>query len=73
MQTSTPTLAKVRVGFFLKEIVDHCLSKVTGTLSPDRSIYVYTTHDAVLTNFLNGLGIFDVNYLATLFYDVFQI
>ena len=61
VHSKTPELATVRMGYLLKEIVDHCLSKVAGTL--DGLIYQYSSHDSVVTNFLNGLGIFDVNII----------
>ena len=62
IHSRTPTLATIRVGFLLKEIVEHCLSKIAGTLSPDRSVYLYSAHDSVVSNLLNVLGIFDVNF-----------
>lgn len=54
-------MAKFRSGFLLKDILDRYTAKVDKTLSPDLKYYAYSTHDSVLANFLNSLGVHDVS------------
>lgn len=34
--------------------------KINGTLRPNRSIWIYSTHYYMIANILNGLEVFDV-------------
>lgn len=37
--TSTPELARLSYGFFIREIFDRCFEVIKGTLSPNRSLW----------------------------------
>lgn len=62
----TPDLAKIFSGFLLKEIFDRSANKSAGTLSPDRNVWVYSSHDNVLESLLYTLGVFDVIFYSFL-------
>lgn len=60
LASGTKFLAKFSSGFLLKDFLDRFTSKIQKTLSPDRKLWVYSTHDSTLFSFLNSLGISDV-------------
>lgn len=60
MATSTKLLARLKAGFFVREILEHFTMKKELTLSPDRSLWIYSAHDATIANVLNTLGLFEV-------------
>lgn len=41
----------------LTEITDHMVKKRSNTLSPDRSVFVYSAHDVTLVNLMRALNI----------------
>lgn len=66
-------LAKFRVGYLLKELLDRSAAKVAGKLTPDRKVWVYSAHDINISTVLYALGLFDgefVQYAAALLFEV---
>lgn len=62
MYTDTKQLARLKSGFLLKEILEHFSQKANSTLSPDRSLWLYSAHDYTVSNMLNSLGLFEVGF-----------
>lgn len=62
VESYTPTLAKIRSGFLLKDILDRSTLKSNGTLSPDLSVMVYSSHDNVLSNLMYSMNISNVSF-----------
>lgn len=58
--TGTQFLAKIKVGFLLKDIFDRFTNKSKTTLDPDRKLWVYSGHDTTICRFLNTLGLLEV-------------
>lgn len=56
----TPELARLKSGFLLKEMLDHFTQKINSTLTPNRSVWLYSGHDLTILNMLNSLGLFEV-------------
>lgn len=61
--TPTPETKKLKMGYLLKEILDHFSSKIQKTLTPDRSLWMYFAHDNTIAAMLNTLGVFEVHNL----------
>lgn len=61
--TATPALARLRAGYFLKELLENFTNKTLGTLSPDRTFFMYSAHDVTLVNILNSLKLYDVSMI----------
>lgn len=57
----TKQMARLRVGFLLREILERFTMKVERTLSPDRSLWVYSGHGFTITNVLSALGLLKVS------------
>lgn len=57
--TNTPELARLKIGFLLREILDRLDQKIESKLSPDRSLWIYSAHDTTIANVLNSLGLFE--------------
>lgn len=55
-----PELVRLRVGPLLEEIMQHFAQKISATLNPDRSLWLYSTHSSTFIPILNGLGFFEV-------------
>lgn len=62
MSTNTKLLARLRAGFLLRDMFDRFAKKANGTLSPDRSLWIYSAHDKTIANVLNALGLFEVGF-----------
>lgn len=60
-QTYTRTLARLKSGPLLKEILERFRNKTAGTLSPNRSLWIYSGHDTTVANLLNILRVFDLH------------
>lgn len=60
MATDTKKLARLKSGFLLKEMLKHFRQKVEKKLDPDRSLWLYSSHESTLANMLNSLGLFEV-------------
>lgn len=59
-KTGTPELARFNAGFLIRDILDRCSEKIQQSLSPDRSMWIYSAHDTTIANILNAFGQFDV-------------
>ncbi|KAJ6638288.1 Lysosomal acid phosphatase [Pseudolycoriella hygida] len=57
--TETPFMKKVKGGALLTEIMEHMTKKRSRTLTPDRSIFIYSGHDVTLVNLMRALDIID--------------
>jgi len=57
-KTYTPLLARLKTGPLLKEILMHFDNKTKNTLTPNRSLWIYSAHDTTVANILNTLGVF---------------
>lgn len=71
--TDTPTLARLKTGFLLKEILERFSNKTAATLSPDRRMWVYSAHDTTIANVLNTLGVFELHsppYVACIMFEL---
>lgn len=60
MSTRTTEMQKLRIGFLLKEMLEHFSKKINSTLSPDRSMWMYFAHDSTIANILNSFGLYEV-------------
>lgn len=58
--TNTKELARLKSGFLLREILDRFNAKANSTLTPNRSIWLYSAHDLTIANMLNSLNLFEV-------------
>lgn len=58
VKTYTPTLARLKSGMLLKDILTHYDNKTKGHLSPNRNLFIYSAHDTTVANILNTLGVF---------------
>lgn len=56
-QVYTPELLKLRSGYLLKDILDRSSDKHNGVLTPNRSLWMYSTHDDVVYGILYALGV----------------
>lgn len=61
---ATPELVRLRSGFLIKEILERCAQKINGTLTPDRSMWIYSAHSSTLATMLNGFGLNEVDLCA---------
>lgn len=57
--TYTRTLARLKAGPLLKEILDRFTNKTNRKLSPNRSVWMYSAHDTTVANLLNTLKVFE--------------
>lgn len=70
MDTRTPLMARLKAGFFIREMFDRFKNKSNGNLNPDRSMWIYSAHDGTIVNILTTLGLFEVN-LPKIFLFIF--
>lgn len=61
IRANTPLLARLSIGFLVREMLEHFEQKMNSTLQSDRSLWLYSAHDTTIANVLNGLGLFEVN------------
>lgn len=54
--TNTPTLARLQIGFLLKEIFDRSQAKAENNIT--QNLWIYSAHDNTIANVLNALGMF---------------
>lgn len=75
MTTKTTEMARLSVGFLIRDILDRFSSKIASKLSPDRSLWIYSAHDSTIANVLNALGLFEVNcqFIAIKIIIIFRI
>lgn len=50
------------IGVLLKEITTHFIDKRNGILTPNRSMWIYSAHDATISALLNTFGSFDIHF-----------
>lgn len=62
-----PPMAKLRMGYFLKEVLEHCTLKSQNRLKPDYKVFAYSAHDIVVTQILKGMGLFHVEQTFIVF------
>lgn len=67
MPTNTKLLARLKAGYFVRDILERFTMKAEQTLSPDRSMWIYSAHDSTIANILNALGLFEVNSIFWLY------
>lgn len=60
MPTATKRLARLKSGFLLKEMLQHFSDKIYDKIKPDRTLWLYSSHESALANMLNSLGLFKV-------------
>lgn len=58
--SETPQMARLKMGFLLREILDRFKMKIQSKLRPNRSIWMYSAHDSTVAVILNALGMFEV-------------
>lgn len=68
--THTMEMKKLSGGYLIKEMLDHFKDKISSTLKPNRSLWIYSAHDATIANVLNSLGLFDVIYFQPFFFSI---
>nr|AYV99628.1 venom polypeptide [Dolopus genitalis] len=57
--TETPYMKKVKGGAFITEVYKKMVSKQAKTLSPERKMFLYASHDSTIIGILNALDILD--------------
>ena len=62
--TNTTLLARLHSGFLIREIVENLQQKIDGSLSPDRSLFLYSASGNTIAKVPNALGLFDVIFHA---------
>lgn len=67
MMAYNPPMAKLRMGYFLKEVLEHCTLKSQNRLKPDYKVFAYSAHDIVVTQILKGMGLFHVEQTFIVF------
>ncbi|XP_055307524.1 prostatic acid phosphatase-like isoform X1 [Sitodiplosis mosellana] len=75
LKTNTTLLARLHSGFFIREILESLQQKINGTLSPDRSLFLYSASGNTIAKVLNALGLFDVRappYASSLHFEVYS-
>lgn len=58
--TYTPKLARLKVGFLIKEMFQRFSNKSLSLSNPKQSVWIYSAHDTTVANLLNALGLFEV-------------
>lgn len=61
LETYTPVMARLKIGFLVKEIFERARSKSKCYKTLTQNLWVYSAHDITIANFLNALGLFDVS------------
>lgn len=62
LQSWTPQLARLKLGWLLREILERFEAKVTGKLVPARrSMWVYSGHDTTIVGLLNSMNMYNVS------------
>lgn len=58
--TTTPILARLKIGFLFREILDRFEQKIESKLQPNRNLWIYSAHDSTIASVLNSIGLFKV-------------
>lgn len=69
MDANTKLLARLKAGSLVREILERFTMKKDATLSPDRSLWIYSAHDSTIANVLNTLDLFEVGISLSLTND----
>ncbi|XP_031629370.1 prostatic acid phosphatase-like [Contarinia nasturtii] len=75
LATNTKELARLRIGFLLKDMLERFAQKINKTLKPDRSIVIFSAHDLTIANILNALGVFNPHvppYASSLHFELYK-
>ncbi|XP_037029743.1 prostatic acid phosphatase-like [Bradysia coprophila] len=59
--TYTPKLARLKVGFLIKEMFQRFSNKSVSLSNPKQSVWIYSAHDTTVANLLNALGLFELH------------
>lgn len=57
-------------GFLLKDMLDRFTTKIQNKLTPDRKMWMYSSHDSTLFSFLHSLDISDVRKSAIILFEI---
>lgn len=60
MVVNTKLMARLKAGFLIREIFNRFTMKRDLTLSPDRSLWIYSAHDLTIMNILAALDLYEV-------------
>lgn len=71
LNTTTPVLARLKIGFLYREILDRFDQKIASELSPDRTLWIYSAHDSTIASLLNSIGLFKVSNIIVTKFDLF--
>ncbi|XP_037048491.1 prostatic acid phosphatase-like [Bradysia coprophila] len=63
LSSGTKFLSKFSIGFFLKDILDRFTSKIQNTLTPNRKMWMYSSHDLTAFSFLRSLKLLENQYV----------
>lgn len=58
--TRTTLMKRLKAGFLIREMFERFAMKANATLSPDRSIFVYSAHDITIVNVMRALNLTEV-------------
>ncbi|XP_031634016.1 prostatic acid phosphatase-like [Contarinia nasturtii] len=76
LATNTTEMARLTVGFLIRDILDRFSSKIESTLLPNRSLHIYSAHDSTIANFLNAIGLFELHnppYASSLHIELYKL
>lgn len=73
LYSGTPKLVQISFGYLLNEMLEHFVQKASGTLKPDRVLWLYSAHDYSIFNALNGLGMLNEVIFMNLDRKLFHI
>ncbi|XP_037031472.1 prostatic acid phosphatase-like [Bradysia coprophila] len=71
--TGTKFMSRYASGFLLKDILDRFKSKSNNTLTPNRKMWMFSSHDLTLFSFLRSLDLSDnqlVPYVSTIILEM---
>lgn len=74
----TPALFRYTHGYLIREIFDHCVAKINGKLSPNRTMFIYSAHDTNIASILNMFSLFAQfgyhipPYASSLHFDLYK-
>lgn len=58
--TETTLMKRLKSGFLIRDMLEHLRMKINSTLSPDRSLWVYSAHDFTIYNLRYSLSLYRV-------------
>lgn len=60
LDTPNKLMQRLKVGFLIRDMFERFAMKANATLSPDRSIFVYSAHDITIVNLMRALNLVEV-------------